>query len=107
MITDADLDKIRTLEHDQVVRYRLGQHTNGTEPDWSKWHTGRLYVAKRERNLKKSLRKGRGRFWEKGAILTILPANHSLVEFCETGYCGNGLFDCEEFLFEIDLESIN
>lgn len=106
MISDADLDKIRTLEHDQIVTYRVGKHTNGEAPDWSKWHTGPIFLTKRDRNLKKSLRKGCGRTWEKGAILKILPVNHAFASFCERSYHGDGYFDCEQFIFEIDMDSI-
>ena len=100
-MTEDTLKKIRSLETDQIVRYRCGRL--GREgPEWDPWTEGPLYVAKR---TKPNLLNAPNPYAETGAVLLVSPQNAEGPEYSEADWDDAGHFAWEENLFEIDWRS--
>jgi len=100
-MTEETLKKIRSLETDQIVRYRCGRL--GREgPEWEPWKEGPLYVAKQDREFEGS---SRNYLLQKGAVLIVTPQKEPTAEYTECDYEEAGFFTSEDHCFEIDWRS--
>lgn len=80
--------KISDLENQQVVKYRLGKHTNGISPDWQQWKQGPMYVQRHPITNK---------------VLIVTPQDECCAEFSPEDFCSDWKqFSCEEYLMEIE-----
>jgi hypothetical protein len=72
------------LRNNDVLLYRLGK-AGESSVAWGDWKTGKIHLT-RKRN---------------GEIATITPQNDFTAEFSQSSYCGDGIFNSEEFYFQI------
>lgn len=94
--------KISELKNGQIVRYRIGHHTDGPAPIWGPWIKGPVYVARRERPLAKKLH-SRTRAPNVGDILTLCPTGVVCAEFSQGDFDpAFNTFNSEDWLFEIE-----
>jgi hypothetical protein len=86
------------LTHGQRVRYRVGR-AGETAVTWGPWTTGTLHVQRSlypERGRRKPSLPPPGRL----AVLTI--REDVVAEYVERDYCGQGVFNVEDWYLEIE-----
>ncbi len=90
--------KLSELQNGQIVRCREGVHSlTGIEPIWGEWADKKLYVDRRDKPLaKKYHRQTRAPNVGDILILTVGGAEFSQGDF------DNGIFNCEDYLLEIE-----
>jgi hypothetical protein len=86
------------LQNGQAITFRTGL-AGRTGVIWGPWRTGVLYLVRRETALK---RKNPQPSHLAGAILTLTVLDVHTAEFSQDDYCGEGVFNSEEYYLEIE-----
>ncbi len=91
--------RLQNLTNGMRVRCRIGKHGEQA-PVWEPWAELELYVCRRLADLPKRQRRSNSA-WQAGSIITLIPKGVVCAEFGQ-GDFDNGVFNCEEWLFEIE-----